>query len=76
MHLTTVLYKDGRIISGFIWLWQPEEGYFTLTDSSGGDPIKILFEDCDMVSTNQCRTSKDTIKDRDELQRARNELGK
>lgn len=41
MHLTEVELKDGKKFSGFIWLWRPKEGYFTLGGSDGPGLIKL-----------------------------------
>lgn len=45
MHITNVVLKDGTKLSGILWVWRPEEGWFSLGGREDG-PVKILLADC------------------------------
>lgn len=42
MHLTSVKFKDGREISGVLWIWRPEEGWFELAGMEDRDINTLL----------------------------------
>jgi hypothetical protein len=62
MSIVKVKYKNtGFEISGDLWDWRPHEGYFTIVDNDGGDPIRIELEDCESAIMIGSRLTKDSV---------------
>jgi len=69
MHITTVTMKDETVYKGCIWMFKPEEGYFTL--SGNNLPDQFSFKDVASMVTEGERISRGVVGDCDELERAR-----
>lgn len=67
MHDTIVVMKDGTKISSPIYMWRPQEGWFSLFDHID----KIWLRDVKSAVTENQRINIKTIGDQDELERAR-----
>lgn len=80
---TYVTLKDGRKLSGELWEWRPQQGYFVLAaciDGTTGEEVdgRILLKDCASVMDHDRHTVADREQPdgrswRDYLQRAREE---
>lgn len=80
MHTTLVKMKDGRTLSGILWMWRPREGWFEIVPDEG-DAATIMFRDVERAVTRGERVGviRDDkgkivgpkIADVDELERAR-----
>lgn len=67
MHDTRVVLKDGTVYSNPIWEYRPLLGYLTLV----GYDQRFFFRDMESCITENQRCEANTIKDVDELERAR-----
>jgi len=69
---TQIKFKNGEETSGVIQAWHPVHGWFSIWD--GFQERKIRFEDVESAVTPDC-IGINYIFDRDELQRAHEEIG-
>lgn len=69
MHETKVKLKNGDELCGAIWMWRPTEGFFTLIGEDSEK--KICLRDIASAVTEGVRISATEVRDRDELERAR-----
>lgn len=68
----TVTMKDGTVIRGPLWEWQPEEGWFQLVGDEDM-PDRIWLRDVQSAVNHGQRTSVDKVENVDLLDRARRE---
>jgi hypothetical protein len=73
MHSVKVILKDGTIISGPLWTWKPKEGWFSLINESGGDPIKIQLINVKSAIEDDVRVAINKVENVDLLERAHKE---
>ena len=73
MHTTKVKMKDGREISGILWIVRYEEGWFAMTGTDPEDAeMEILpFAEVDIALTENERISINKVGDDDIVARAR-----
>lgn len=76
MHITYVTLKDGRKLSGPIWLFRPALGFFTIIEDDG--EVRINLSDVASATTgtpdNPERISINKLGVQDELERARKHM--
>ena len=72
MHITTVIMKDGREFSGVIWMWRPQEGWFSMPSDESA-PDKILLKDVKEASKEDRVDTSGEEQNIDLLKRARAE---
>lgn len=72
MHETIVQFKDGQEVSGPILAWRPECGWFSIWD--GFEERRIMFNEVQSAVTPAARVSVHGCADRDELQRAKEDI--
>lgn len=71
MHDTRVKMKDERTYCGPIWVWRPQEGWFSVVDNDAGGAVRIELAECESAVTGGQRVRSGVVEDRDELARAR-----
>ena len=76
MHITNVVLKDGTKINGILWMWRPEEGWFSLGGREDG-PVTIPLAECASAIEEGQRVGRNPdgtvrIEDVDLLEKARN----
>lgn len=69
MALTTVTTKDGEVFQGPIWVWRPQENWFSILWRD--DEEVFSFDDIETAVTHGERIGVDVIGDVDEMERAR-----
>jgi len=74
MHNTTIITKSGEIYNGPIWVWRPQENWFSILWENNEEVFS--FDDVKSVITYGERMSINKIGDQDELQRARKMLAR
>ena len=72
MHDTIVQFKNGEELCGPIMTWRPELGWFTVWD--GFKEREVRLEDVQSAVTPAARVSIHGCADRDELQRAKDDI--
>lgn len=69
MHDVIVKMKDGRDLSGPLYMWRPLDGYFSIV--LDGEPGRIELADVASAVQLEQRTSTTTVENVDLLERAR-----